>query len=226
MNYRDPQLQARLAADYVSGAMRGGARRRFEGLMMADAALRREVQEWQDDIFPLAWSLPPQMPPSRVWRAIRARVRGVSAFSWGWDGLYSWRLLSGALTVVLIAGAIVLPRQMEQAMLREQRMAVLHTEQARALIVVRVDADGILHARTLQDLNTIAGSRAFELWALRPNEKPRSLGMVATNGNTALARRGQLAGVDQLAITLEPPGGSPTGQATGPIVMTGKLLEI
>ena len=50
MNYRDPQLRARLAADYVSGAMRGGARRRFEGLMAADANLRRQVRGWEDDI--------------------------------------------------------------------------------------------------------------------------------------------------------------------------------
>jgi len=36
-------------------------------------------------------------------------------------------------------------------------------------------------------------------------------------------RRKVLAGADTLAVTLEPAGGSPTGQPTGPIVYAGKF---
>jgi len=32
--------------------------------------------------------------------------------------------------------------------------------------------------------------------------------------------------VQQLAITLEPPGGSPTGAPTGPVIMSGDVLRI
>ncbi|WZB73678.1 hypothetical protein WJ972_19975 [Achromobacter insuavis] len=92
MNYRDPQLRARLAADYVSGAMRGGARRRFEGLMAADANLRRQVRGWEDDIYPLLWSLPGRTPPGRVWRVIESRLRPGAA-----PGGAAWR--SGASPV-------------------------------------------------------------------------------------------------------------------------------
>ena len=68
MNYRDPELQARLAADYVVGLLRGGARRRFEQLMVADAGLRRAVREWEARLLPLALSLPPQRPPAQPGR--------------------------------------------------------------------------------------------------------------------------------------------------------------
>ena len=60
--YDDPQLRARLAADYVSGAMRGGARRRFEGLMAADASLRRQVGSWEDVLYALVWAIPRLIP--------------------------------------------------------------------------------------------------------------------------------------------------------------------
>jgi len=226
MNYRDPQLQGRLAAEYVSGAMRGGARRRFEGLMAADAALRREVREWENDVYPLTWSLPPQMPPSRVWRAIRARLRGnAPSFSWAWDGVYLWRLLSGGLAFVLMAGLVIFPMQVDRAA-RAQLLAVLQTPEARAALVVRVASDGTLHVRTLEDLSQVATGKSLELWAIPPGQAPKSLGLVAPAGATALARGNGLIGVDVLAITLEPPGGAPNGKATGPILMSGKVLEM
>ncbi len=226
MNYRDPQLQARLAAQYVSGAMRGGARRRFENLMAADASLRREVRQWEDDIYPLAWSLPPVVPPRRVWRAIQTRTcRSASVFSWGWNGVYSWRLLSGMLALMLVAGVFLYPMQVDRAA-HAQLLAVLQSPQARAMLVVRAGSDGVLHVRALENLASVAGDRALELWAIPAGQKPQSLGLVAVGEATALVRSRGLAGVDQLAISLEPPGGSPTGQPTGAIVMSGKVLEI
>lgn len=223
MNYRDPQLRARLAADYVSGAMRGGARRRFEGLMAADANLRRQVRGWEDDIYPLLWSLAGRTPPRRVWRAIQSRLHPGAA-PW-WRGLAFWRIASGALAALLVAGVVIYPMQVDRAA-RAQLMAVLQSPEAQAMLVVRADEAGGLHIHALQNLATRAGGKSLELWAIPPGQAPQSVGLVSPEGLTALRRAQGLAGVQQLAITLEPPGGSPTGAPTGPVIMSGDVLKI
>jgi anti-sigma-K factor RskA len=225
MNYRNPQLQERLASDYVSGTLRGGARRRFEGLMAADAALRREVRELEDRIYPLVWALAPISPPARVWRGIRARLPARTRSQWGWNGLYSWRLLSGALALVLAIGLGLYPGTVERAA-RAQLMAVLQTPEAKAALVVRVAADGSLHVRTLEDLAATASGKTMELWIITPGQQPLSAGLLPANGGITLAHRPGLSVLHQLAVSLEPPGGSPTGQPTGPVVMRGKMLEL
>ena len=57
---------------------------------------------------------------------------------------------------------------------------------------------------------------------------PRSLGLLKADGVTVLDRRrlppALLAGgTALLAVSVEPPGGSPTGVPTGPVVYAGKL---
>jgi anti-sigma-K factor RskA len=168
------------------------------------------------------------MPPRHVWRTIRARLHGVApALSWGWNGIYLWRLLAGGFATLAIAGIALYPMQVDRAA-KAQLLAVLQTPQQQAVLVVRVGPDGMLHVRTLQDLGGVAGDKAMELWALPPGQKPQSLGVVAASGTTALAlvRPHGLTGVPQLAVTLEPAGGSPTGLPTGPVVMSGGLFEI
>jgi anti-sigma-K factor RskA len=226
MNYRNPQLRTRLAAEYVSGALRGGARRRFESLMAADATLRREVREWEDQIYPLAMALPPKSPPGRVWRAIRARVKGaLPAMPWGWNGVYLWRLFSGALAAMLVLGVTLYPTLVNQAA-NAQLLAVLQDPALRATLVVRADPDGKVRVRTLENLASVAGDKALELWAIPPGQAPQSMGVIAAAGVTALSKAHKLTGVEVLAITLEQPGGSPDGKPKGPVVMSGKVLEI
>ncbi|OZI64998.1 anti-sigma factor [Bordetella genomosp. 1] len=225
MNYADPQLRERLAAEYVSGAMRGGARRRFEGLMAADANLRRLVRHWEGDLYPLVWSLPPQTPPRRVWRAIQARIAAAAPSNWGWSGLYLWRLLSSGLAALLIAGVVLYPGQVDRAA-QQQLMAVLQTAKSEAMLVVRADETGAVHVHTLQNLLPYSDGKALELWAIPPGQAPVSLGLVQPQGLTAFTRDKGLAGVGQLAVSLEPPGGSPTGKPTGPVIMSGDVLSI
>ncbi len=71
------------------------------------------------------------------------------------------------------------------------------------------------------------GAHSAELWVIPADGKPRSLGTIAaaTPGWTkaptpALA---SLAPGATLAISVEPLGGSPTGQPTGPVILSGKI---
>ena len=74
-----------------------------------------------------------------------------------------------------------------------------------------------------------AGS-SYELWLVSDKlDRPRSLGVIGEDNFTS---RAVLASYDEdtinkatYAVTMEPKGGSPTGQATGPILFTGKLIE-
>ena len=68
-----------------------------------------------------------------------------------------------------------------------------------------------------------------ELWLLPAGGLPPvSLGVLDATGSqrrvfTAPAQ-GELQAGDMLAVSLEPAGGSPSGQPTGPVVSTGTLL--
>ena len=224
MNYHDAELQGRLAARYVSGALRGGARRRFEQLMTANASLRRTVHEWEDQLYPIVHALPPIAPPKRVWRRIRERLHPHGASRWGWHGVYLWRALSGALALAIIAGVALYPMQVEEAA-RHRMVAVLQNTTG-AMLVIRADGNDAVHIRTLQNLGSVAGDRALELWAIAPGGSPQSLGLVAADGTTVLERPAGLTASHLLAITLEPQGGSPTGQPSSAPIMSGTLLEI
>jgi anti-sigma-K factor RskA len=75
------------------------------------------------------------------------------------------------------------------------------------------------------------GNKSYELWMVSDKfNQPRSLGIVGRGDFTPKA---QLASYDKdtvdnatYAITLEPQGGSPTGQPTSAPIFAGKLIEI
>ena len=65
--------------------------------------------------------------------------------------------------------------------------------------------------------------KAYELWALpRGGRPPVSLGLLPRDGTLkralTAAQRAGLMGSDRVAVSLEPKGGSPTGQPTGPVL--------
>jgi anti-sigma-K factor RskA len=73
-------------------------------------------------------------------------------------------------------------------------------------------------------------ARVPELWLIAPGDKPRSLGLVKGEQPVALAIPADLrrfvTDASTLAISLEPPGGSPTGSPTGPVIAQGKLTAL
>ncbi|MBV8627056.1 MAG: anti-sigma factor [Paraburkholderia sp.] len=72
--HRYPELVDRLAAEFVIGTLRGGARRRLERYADHDPVIRRAVQEWEHRLAPMAELTPAATPPARVWEAIEEQL--------------------------------------------------------------------------------------------------------------------------------------------------------
>ena len=70
----------------------------------------------------------------------------------------------------------------------------------------------------------------MELWLIPPGDKPHSLGLIDPSRPITIKVPQDLLGrVNReavLAVSLEPPGGSPTGQPTGPVIANGKLAQL
>ncbi|MFN3636419.1 MAG: anti-sigma factor domain-containing protein, partial [Rhizobium rhizophilum] len=72
-----------------------------------------------------------------------------------------------------------------------------------------------------------ADQKSLELWLVEGEQAPVSLGVLPQTGQGEIDvpedLRARLAEGVVLAVSLEPFGGSPTGQATGPVVALGEV---
>ncbi|MBI3344508.1 MAG: anti-sigma factor [Gammaproteobacteria bacterium] len=229
MNYGDPRLRELLAGEYVLGTLHGAARRRFERLLREDARLRMIVVDWQSYLQPLAEAIPPVAPPERVWQRIQQRITPRKVRPGLWRRLEFWRpagLMAGALAAALLIYIGLLP----PTPVAPGYIAVLSDTAARPVWVVSVaQATGELTIKAVQP-EPVAPDKALELWALPKGQPPRSLGLLPASGVKTVALSGPLhqilASATALAVSLEPRGGSPTGQPTGPVLYQGPWLAL
>jgi anti-sigma-K factor RskA len=230
MDYARADLADRLAAEYVAGTLRGGARRRFESLLPAHALLRDATRAWQDRLMPLTAAIAPVQPSGQVWRRVSERIgdgrNDAKAGRGAWHRLAFWRALTAMASVAAIGLAVLLatPQAVPPPV-----VVVLAATNATAgslpsaSIVASISGDGTsLVMRPIVPVS-VAADRSLELWAVPKAGAPRSLGVLPGGSGTVALRGKVLAGADALAITLEPAGGSPTGKPTGPIAYAGKL---
>jgi anti-sigma-K factor RskA len=229
MDYGRRELADALAAQYVAGTLRGRARARFETLLPSHPSLQGAVREWQSRLMPLTTVLPEQAPPDRVWQAIEQRLwPAVPPQPW-LKRLPFWRSLSGiAMAAVVGLAVLVAAPPPAQAPVVVVLQSTGGDPSVAGHIVASFSGDGrAVTARTLTPV-AIKPDRVLELWWAPEKGKPSSLGLIKADGATVLSR-GQLpgglrgSGIDHMAVSVEPPGGSPTGQPTGPVVFYGKL---
>ncbi|KAE9652214.1 anti-sigma factor [Pseudomonas sp. PB105] len=225
MNYQTTALRRALAADYAIGLMPATARRRFDALLLDDAALRVELGHWQQTLASLTGGLPERPVPEHVWAAINARIEPqvlhVPAQKPFWMNL---RLLAAAFGVVL---AVLV------GLLYQRDTSVEYNA-----TLVAADQQPALHIQAFSDhlqieplaLAAVEPTRDLELWVIPPGGKPISLGLVpaAGKGRIQLSKEQQalLTAPLTLAVSLEPRGGSPTGQPTGPVLYQGQLASL
>ncbi|HEX4764610.1 MAG TPA: anti-sigma factor [Usitatibacter sp.] len=219
-----------LAAEYVLGTLRGRARERLEAIARADPQVAGIIHRWEAGLTPLADRVPPVEPPARVWERIAQRI-GPTPTSPGFRAtLGFWRsfgLLAGGVASVLLAAFLYL-----SGGAREQPMmfvAVLTAPDAVPRMVVSMHPPGMLRARMVKPW-TGAEGKSLELWAIPEEGAPRSLGLVDNRmGDTMMPMPPgdpRMQGAKQFAVSLEPAGGSPTKQPTGPVVCSGAIAPV
>ena len=227
MKLDSPELQSRLASEYVLGTMRGAARRRFHDYLARDAGLRAAVAHWEGRLTPMAERLADVRPPDRVWSRIEARLDGAKrpAASTGW--LTFWRNLglgASALAVALLAVLIAVPQSQKDPMLT----SVLAEDDNVARVVVDQPKNDLLQVKMVKPWKAMNGM-VLELWVIGPDGKPRSIGVINDTGETQIVLVGlnnKLADGMMFALSKEPPGGSPTGAPTGPVMCKGVIARM
>ena len=222
----DPAEREAMAGEYVLGTLDAATARDFERAMERDPALREAVARWEAQLAPLQALAAPEAPPPDLWSRIeRTLGRGdapqpVVAKPGLWDRIWrGWALGATAAAAGLASLLVLRPAPEAPGM-----MTVLLTQQDQPAWIVEADRGGALRLASLNP-QPIPPDRVMQLWALPQGATaPTSLGLIPPEGRLTVTPRtirpepGML-----IEITLEPPGGSPTGRPTGPILFIGRL---
>ncbi len=220
-----------LAAELALGVLAGAERDAAEQRVARDRGFARMVAIWEERLTPWAAEIDEVTPPPAVWDRIAATVNAdlpaeKQSAGW-WQNIAFWRGLSlatGALAAACLGALIYLGNAPQQAPLtagidgggHRHFVATIDTRNGRIAVVPAA--------------YTADATREPELWLIPADGKPRPLGMLRADRAVTIAIPADLAALTVsnavLAVSLEPPGGSPTGQPTGPVIATGKLTSL
>lgn len=211
-----------LAGEYALGVLSPEETRAVAARLVADPLLRAEVAQWQHDLSALAEAVPDVAPPPGVFARLEARLFPEIRQSF-WRRLGIAPALAGALVAALV---LVFASNLGLLLTDDPGQPVRIAAADDSLVIAALwDAD----AGRLT-LNREAGvapdGRVLELWLIAGDAAPVSLGVLADSGATVVTPDATLAGLIPgavLAISDEPPGGSPTGAPTGSVLATGQV---
>lgn len=220
-----------LAAEYALGVLPEAERETVRARIKSDPALRADYQFWQGRLSSLDAEFAETPAPGSVWPRLESRLFPSAAKAGFWDSLALWRgVAAGALAVAAIAVTLNMtaPRPDPKAF-AAQLVAALAAEGSDVTFVALYN-ESTSQLRLTAVSGTSYTDKDYELWAIKGEAKPESMGIVSVSAKNEMVLPPEMQ-VDfgegtVLAVTLEQKGGSPTGQAQGPIVALGRATQI
>jgi anti-sigma-K factor RskA len=218
---RHPQLDA-LCAEYLLGALRGRARRRFERALREEPLVAQRLELLVRTYMPKASERQAVAPRADGWQRLR-RELNLDALARPWYArIAGWQWASALAAAVVLGIALTWLRPAEDF----TTVARLAGENAPGVTAALSTERRTLQLRAAQPTPAPAG-RTYELWLL-PAEggAPVSLGIVPALDarlTIAAAQAPRLRAGAKLAVSVEPAGGSPTGAPTGPVILVGDI---
>jgi anti-sigma-K factor RskA len=217
-----------IAAEYALGVLSGAERADAERRVGHDRAFALLVAAWEERLAPLAGEIDGVAPPPQVWEQIVSLLPATPASRPGlWQSIAFWRglaLATGALAAACIGALFFLAIAPQQ-----QPLVAAIDGGGHHHFVATIDAQRATVA-VVPAAFTADARRVPELWLIPSDGRPRPLGLLSADRTVTFTLPAALADLAKsdavLAVSLEPPGGSPTGQPTGPVIATGKLTNL
>lgn len=230
-----------LAAEHALGVLSGPERAQAEARAARDPAFAALVEAWRERLSPMLAEIPPAEPSVAIWRqidralpandnaAVRRRLRFWRGATVGAMGLAAASLAMAAMLAtrppIVVQGPPAQPAPILNASLMSpndgaEPMFVAAYDPARhALIVTSLMKPGA------------DPSHVHELWVIPADGKPHPIGMIEPGKSKAMPMPKAMAPMFQpgaaIAVSVEPPGGSPMKTApSGPIAAMGHLAKI
>lgn len=223
----DPDMTA---AEFVLGLLDGEERAAALRRMLADPGFAGEVEEWRERLSGLYDDYPEVAAPEGLADRLAASLSPAapapapSRQGWGW-----------AVAAVAIAAAVALV-----FLFRPSPPPPPHEAPHQVMVAALTSKDGATSLSALVDATSgevrVPGTdiapngRSAELWLIGADGVPQAIGVLAERGPSRLAlpaaQKAALKTGVTFAISIEPEGGSPTGQPTGPVVATGTLSAV
>ncbi len=225
-------------AEYVLGVLDADARAQVEREMAASESAAAAVERWRRRLLPLAQEIRPESPSAAVWERIRGelqldgarRSRGEGGPPGLWQSLRFWHRLSLATGVLLAAACVAIVALLVR---RPAAPAVPYMASTIAESGGRVGWTATMDVGKARMIVVPASPRGVsaghspELWLIPRGGKPIAVGVISATTPVTLrlapalvARVGPSA---MLAVSVEPAGGSPSGQPTGPVIAQGRI---
>lgn len=224
----DEATAAELALGLIEGEERAAALRR----VLAEPAFAAAVERWRVRLAQLFDLWPDAVPPPELIDRIDASLDGAPRPA---TRRMPWPLIATIATAVaacLLVFVVARPDPVSPPPIAAEAPALVAgiagTGTAERQVV------GALYRPETGTLRVAASTlapagRVAQLWVIAGDAPPYPLGLLAADVTVIRltpADRARIAAGATLAISIEPPGGSPTGQPTGPVVGTGGLSAV
>jgi anti-sigma-K factor RskA len=236
-----PAMQ-NLAAEYALGLATGRDAARAARLVREDPEFRTEAAKWVARLAAMLVEADPVDPPHALWARIERQLgaraaaandnaamdrqlrlwRGTAALMSALAACFALLLVFRPVEQVAVPGPVPAPVQASAPM-----VAMVGEDQHDMMIVANWDP------AQRQLVLAVAGNmphdpgKSHEIWIIPPSGGPTSLGTMPDEKKMRMDLAERLAELlsqgATIAVSLEPPGGSPTGKPTGPVMWSGKL---
>jgi anti-sigma-K factor RskA len=223
------------AAEYALGTLDPSERATLAARQLREPELDEAIRAWEERLAPLAEAAPEIEPPRDLFPAIEARIRSALPEAPGNGAIVElersirrWRAM--AIAASIIAGVLAIgfvAREATRQSAPREYVAILQKDAASPAFAVTVNLDK--QELTVRPVAAQAPpGKAYELWLIDAKLGARSLGVIGDTprgANLSAYDPAVVAGATY-AVTVEPPGGSPTGQPSGAPVFVGKLIPV
>ena len=226
-----------LAAEYVLGTLDAAERASVAARRQRERGLDAAIVAWERRLGPLNDAVAEVAPPADMFSKIENRIgdksepqRNAATITELTRRLNRWR--ATALVTSAMAAALVLTigsLQFAPKPKSKNLVAILQKDAASPAFLVSVNVDDrVMTVRPVAAKHE--PGKSFELWIIHDSlGKPKSLGVIdeatAMKKPTLAAYKPDVIQSSTYAVTLEPEGGSPSGDPTGPVVFAGKMIE-